>query len=381
MKRNCEAATNAARDTSGRFGVIRRHFLRLAAFAAAMGALSCHGEALPADEPVAAQDTIAWDKTFPESALVNHQKVKFDNRLGITLVGDLYVPKSLDRSKPSAAIIVGHPYGGVKEQTSGLYAQTMAERGFITLAFDASYNGESGGKPHFIASPEAFVEDFSAAVDYLGANPLVDRNRIGVIGVCGSGGFGLAAAEIDPRIKAVATVSMYDIGQARRQGLADSLDKAELRKTLDTIAAQRWAEVDGAERAVVVGTPEVITERSSAIDREFFDYYRTPRGHHPRSTTSMSLTSGAAMSLFWSFDHLDWISPRPVLFITGDHAHSRIFSEHAFQRASEPKELYVVPGAGHVDLYDRVQLIPWDKLTSFFNEHLPTRKNTPSGIR
>jgi fermentation-respiration switch protein FrsA (DUF1100 family) len=258
----------------------------------------------------------------------------------------------------------------VKEQTSGLYAPTMAERGFIAIAFDASYNGESGGRPHFIASPEAFVEDFSAAVDYLGANPLIDRNRIGVIGVCGSGGFGLAAAEIDPRIKAVATVSMYDIGQATRQGLAESLDEGALRKTLDKIAAQRWAEVDARPRAMVIGTPEVLTESSSAIDREFFDYYRTPRGRHSRSTTAMSLTSGAAMSLFWSFEHLDWISPRPVLFITGEHAHSRMFSEHAFRRASEPKELYIVPGAGHVDRYDRVTLIPWDELTSFFNQHL-----------
>ena len=168
-----------------------------------------------------AQSTLAWDKTFPQSARVAHQKVTFLNRLGISLVGDLYVPKNVDRSRRHPAIIVGHPYGGVKEQTSGLYAQTMAERGFVTLAFDASYNGESGGQPHFIASHEAFVEDFSAAVDYLGTNALVDRERIGIIGVCGSGGFSLAAAQVDPRIKAVATVSMYDIGQATRQGLAD----------------------------------------------------------------------------------------------------------------------------------------------------------------
>ena len=288
------------------------------------------------------------------------------------------MPKNLDRTKRAPAIIVGHPYGGVKEQTSGLYAQSMAERGFVTIAFDASYNGESGGQPHFTASPEAFVEDFSAAVDYLGANPLVDRNRIGVIGMCGGGGFGLAAAEIDPRIKAVATVSLYDIGQATRQGLEESLDETALRKNLEKIAAQRWAEVEGGQRVMVSGTPEVLTAQSSAIDREFFDYYRTPRGHHPRSTTTMSLTGGSAMSLFWSFERLDWISPRPVLFIMGEHAHSRIFSEHAFKRASEPKELYVVPGAGHVDLYDRVKLIPWDKLTSFFNEHLA---GTESGTR
>ena len=167
------------------------------------------------------------------------------------MVADLYVPKNLDRSKRHAALVVGGPYGAVKEQASGLYAQTMAERGFVTLAHDPSYVGESGGQPHGIASSEALVEDFSAAVDFLGGLPFVDRERIGVIGVCGSGGFGLAAAEIDPRIKAVATVSMYDIGQAKRQGLAADLDERALRQTLDAVAAQRWAEVDGAERTLV----------------------------------------------------------------------------------------------------------------------------------
>lgn len=355
------AATNGVIDR--RDG--RRLLLRLAGTGAVvLAALSVTGGT------ASAQTTLAWDKTFPQSNRVDHQKVSFYNRLGIHLVADLYIPRNVDRARRHPAIIVGHPFGGVKEQTSGLYAQTMAERGFITLAFDASYNGESGGQPHFIASAEAFVEDFSAAVDYLGTNALVDRERIGVIGVCGSGGFSLAAAQIDPRIKAVATVSMYDIGQATRQGLAQTLDAAALRSSLQAIAAQRWAEVDGAERAMTIGTPQAITERSTAIDREFYDYYRTPRGHHPRSTTAMSRTSAAPMSLSSAFEHLDWISPRPVLFITGEISHSRIFSEHAYQRASEPRELYVVPGAGHVDLYDRVELIPWDKLASFFTQHL-----------
>jgi len=328
------------------------------------------GACLLAAGSATAADTIAWDKTFPQSANVTHKKVSFYNRLGINLVADLYIPKDIDRSEKHPALVVGHPFGAVKEQSSGLYAQQMAERGFISIAHDASYNGESGGQPHFIASAEALVEDFSAAVDFLGTQPLVDRERIGVIGVCGSGGFGLAAAEIDPRIKAVATVSMYDIGQAQRQGLGESLDMAAVKKTLADVAAQRWAEVDGAKRSMAIGTPEVITEKSSAIDREFFDYYRTPRGHHPRSTTAISRTSHAPMMLSWSFEHLDWISPRPVLFITGDNAHSRIFSEHAFQKASQPKELYIVPNAGHVDLYDRVELIPFDKLTDFFSKNL-----------
>ncbi len=317
-----------------------------------------------------AADQLAWDKTFPQSDKVIHQKVSFNNRLGINLVADLYVPKNLDRSKKRPAIVVGGPYGAVKEQSAGLYAQTMAERGFVTIAHDPSYNGESGGQPHFTASFEALIEDFSAAVDFLGAKPFVDRERIGVIGVCGSGSFGLAAAETDPRIKAVATVSMYDIGQAKRQGLSENVDTAALKKSLGEIAKQRWAEVDGAAQTMVIGTPQTLTKNSSEIDREFYGYYRTPRGQHPRSSTAFWRTSDAQMMLFWSFTNLEWISPRPVLFITGDHAHSRIFSEHAFKKASEPKELYIVPNAGHVDLYDRVNLIPWDKLASFFTESL-----------
>jgi hypothetical protein len=364
MNAMLNAASRAATDRSLGRGAGRRLLLKLAGTGAVvLGALAATGG-------TASAQTLAWDKTFPQSARVDHRKVSFYNRLGIQLVADLYVPRGLDGSRRSPAIIVGHPYGGVKEQTSGLYAQTMAERGFITLAFDASYNGESGGQPHFIASHEAFVEDFSAAVDYLGTDARVDRERIGVIGVCGSGGFSLAAAQIDPRIKAVATVSMYDIGQASRQGLAETLDEGALRQRLQMIAAQRWAETDGAERAMAIGTPQALTASSTEIDREFYDYYRTPRGHHPRSTTAMSVTSAGPMSLFSAFDRLGWISPRPVLLITGDRAHSRIFSEHAYQRASEPRELYIVPGAGHVDLYDRVDLIPWDKLTSFFTEHL-----------
>jgi len=319
---------------------------------------------------IQAEDQLVWDKTFPKSAKVIHQKVSFYNRLGIHVVADLYLPKDLDRSKTHPAIVVGGPYGAVKEQSAGLYAQAMAERGFVTLAHDASYNGESGGQPHFTASFEAFIEDFSAGVDFLGTKPFVDRERIGLLGICGSGSFGLAAAETDPRIKAVATVSMYDIGQAHRQGLAGSVDAGALKRNLSAIAKQRWAEADGAERTMVIGTPQKLTDESSDIDKEFYDYYRTERGQHPRSSTAFWRTSGAQMTLFWSFANLDWISPRPVLFITGDKAHSRIFSEHAFQKATEPKELFVVPNAGHVDLYDRVNMIPWDKLTAFFTGNL-----------
>jgi uncharacterized protein len=264
---------------------------------------------------------------------------------------------------------VGHPFGGVKEQTSGLYAQTMAEHGFITLAHDASYNGESGGEPHFIASPDVFVEDFSAGVDFLGINPLVDRNRIGVIGVCASGGFALAAAQIDPRMKAVATVSMYDMGGAIRDGLNKTATDEDRRKALTAVTEQRWLEFAGAEKRY--GTlPEALSTDTDPVTREFFEYYRMPRGRHPRSTTAISLTSHGSFHQFRPFDHVKTISPRPILLVAGETAHSRYFSEDAYALAAEPRELHIVPGVGHVDLYDRVTLIPWDRLTSFFSEHL-----------
>lgn len=320
--------------------------------------------------PAFAQYTLAWDKTFPQSALVIQKKVSFYNRLGINLVADLYVPKNLDRSRRHPALVVGTPFGAVKEQASGLYAQTMAERGFITIAHDASYNGESGGQPHFIASPEAFVEDFSAAVDFLGVHSLVDRNRIGVIGVCGSGSFVLSAAQIDPRMKAIATVVMWDMGRDRRQHLGDTMSEADRRKELVAIGQQRWIEAEGGEKKYVIGTPQTITADSPDFVKEFYDYYRTPRARHPRSTTAMSLTSNGALMQFYPVERVDTISPRPILLIAGEVAVSRYFSEDAFARAGEPKELYIVPGATHVDLYDRVNLIPFDKLTSFFTQHL-----------
>ena len=328
---------------------------------------SSAGEAVRSD---AAAEAATWDKTFPKSDLVDVEKVNFDNRLGINLVGDLYLPKTIDRSIQHPAIIVGHPYGGVKEQSSGLYAQQMAERGFVALAYDASYGGESGGSPRNIAAPEAFTEDFSAAVDYLGTNPLVDRDRIGVIGVCGSGSFSLSAAAVDPRIRALATVSIYDMGRAMRQGLNDTVSEDQRQHTLQQVSEQRWAELDGAERRMVPGTPVELTEQSTAVDREFFDYYRTPRGEHPRSTTAFTFTSNAAMNGYYPFTQIAAISPRPLLFIAGEKAHSRYFSQDAFARAAEPKELVIVPGAGHVDLYDRVELIPFDTLTDFFTENL-----------
>lgn len=317
-----------------------------------------------------AADTLNWDKTFPQNDKVQHQKVSFYNRLGINLVADMYSPKTLDSAQKSPAIIVGHPFGGVKEQSSGLYAQQMAARGFVTLAFDASYGGESGGQPRYLASPEAYVEDFSAAVDFMGTRPFIDPQRIGVIGICGSGGFSLAAASVDPRLKAVVTVSMYDMGRDRRQSLGDTMTLAERRKAMDAVAAQRYVEFLGGPASYVIGCPEKIDANAPQVAKEFFDYYRTPRGHHPRSTTAATLTSNQAFMNFFPFQQLEMIAPRPIMFIAGEKANSRYFSEDAYKLAAEPKELLLVPGAGHVDLYDRVKLIPWDAMTNFFTTNL-----------
>lgn len=344
--------------------VDRRGLLKLTGVtAAALGVASI------TNSTAFAQYAGTWDKTFPQSDRVDHRKVSYTNRLGINLVADMYVPKDIDASQRHPALVVGHPYGGVKEQTAGLYAQTMAERGFITIAHDASYNGESGGQPHFISAPEAVVEDFSAGVDYLGVNPLVDRNRIGVIGVCASGGFALAAAQIDPRMKAVATVSMYDMGGAKWAWNGEAVSDEARIKTLTDIGEQRWAEAAGAPTQYGA-LPETLTDQTDPITREFFDYYRTPRGAHPRATTAMKVSGDASYLHFRPFDHVNMISPRPVLLVAGANAHSRFFSEQAIERAAEPKELFIVQGAGHVDLYDKVDLIPWDKLQSFFEQHL-----------
>ncbi|RCW41133.1 alpha/beta hydrolase [Paenibacillus prosopidis] len=322
-----------------------------------------------------AADSLAWDKTFSPNNKVTVEKVTFYNRLGIYLVADMYLPKNMNRAKKSPAIIVGHPFGGVKEQTSGLYAQEMAARGYVTLAFDASYNGESGGHPRNIASPEALVEDFSAAVDYLGTRPFVDRDRIGVIGVCASGGFAISAAQIDPRLKAVATVSMYDMGRATREGLgyagvpSENMTEEERREVLEEAAEQRWTEFAGGQRIFGLGTAVELEPSQQAALQEFSEYYGTPRGQHPRSA-ALSLTSTGAMMNFFPFAQIETISPRPILFIAGENAHSRYYTEDAYKLAGESKELYIVPGAGHVDLYDRMEYIPFNKLESFFNNSL-----------
>lgn len=318
---------------------------------------------------------------FYHSEQVTVQKVTFKNLYQMNVVGNLFMPKGINQKTRHAAIIVGHPMGAVKEQSSNLYAQKLAEAGFVTLAIDLSFWGESEGNPRNAVLPDVYAEDFSAAVDYLGTRDDIDRNKIGVLGICGSGSFVISAAKIDPRMKAIATVSMYDMGEVNRSGLTHYTEfkpmTVEQRKAIIAEAAeQRYAEFAGGKTKYTGGTTHEITKDTPAIQREFYDFYRTPRGEFtPKSssrqmTTHPTLTSNVKFMNFYPFNDIETISPRPMLFIAGEDAHSREFSNDAYKLAGEPKELYIVPKTGHVDLYDRVDLIPFAKLTEFFTKNL-----------
>jgi hypothetical protein len=323
-----------------------------------------------------AQDMSNGADNFYKSDKVTEQKVTFKNQYQMKVTGNLFVPKDMNRDAKNPAIVVGHPMGAVKEQSANLYATKMAERGFVILSLDLSFWGESDGQPRNAVLPDIYAEDFSAAVDFLGTRPFVDRDRIGVLGICGSGSFVISAAKIDPRMKAIATVSMYDMGSVNRNGLKHSQTLEQRKKILEEAAEQRYVEFTGGETKYTSGTVHQLSETSTAVEREFYDFYRTPRGEFTpkgqssKLTTHPTLTSNARFMNFYPFDDIETISPRPMLFITGENAHSREFSEDAYKRAAEPKELYIVPGAGHVDLYDRVQLIPFDKLEAFFKTNL-----------
>lgn len=313
---------------------------------------------------------------FYISSKVTGQKVAFTNQYQMKVAGNLFMPKNRAPGDKLPAIIVGHPMGAVKEQSANLYAQKMAEQGFITLSLDLSFWGESAGQPRNAVSPDIYAEDFSAAVDFLGTRPFIDRERIGAIGICGSGSFVISAAKIDPRIKAIATVSMYDMGAANRNALQHSLTIEQRKQIIAAAAAQRYIEFTGGETQYTSGTVDELKPDSPAIAREFYDFYRTPRGEFTpagssrKLTTHPTLTSNVKFMNFYPFNDIDTISPRPMLFIAGENAHSREFSEEAYRLAAQPKQLYIVPGAGHVDLYDRVNLIPWSKLTGFFQQSL-----------
>ncbi|SOC34877.1 hypothetical protein SAMN05892877_10173 [Rhizobium subbaraonis] len=315
--------------------------------------------------------TTSWDKVFPKSDKVDHQKVSFKNRYGITLAGDLYLPKERGNAR-LAALVVGGPFGAVKEQSSGLYAQTMAERGFATLAFDGSYTGESGGEPRNIASPDINTEDFSAAVDFIGLQTFVDRERIGMIGICGWGGMALNAVAVDKRVKAVVASTMYDMTRVMSKGYNDSVTLEQRTQALEQLSRQRWADFEK-------GTPAYQPPYNERMDGEaqflvdYHDYYMTPRGYHPRAVNSGNAWSQTTPLSFMNMPVLTYIaeiSPRPVLFIHGEKAHSRYFAETAFAAAAEPKELMIIPGASHTDLYDRMDKIPFDRIADFFGQHL-----------
>jgi fermentation-respiration switch protein FrsA (DUF1100 family) len=317
--------------------------------------------------------TQEWDKTFPKSVNVTHQKVTFKNRYGLTLAADLYIPKN-SGNKKLAAIVLSGPYGAVKEQSSGLYAQTMAERGFVALAFDPSYTGESSGEPRNTASPDINTEDFSAGVDFLGLQPSVDRNRIGIIGICGLGGMALNATAVDKRVKAVVTTSMYDMTRVMSKGYFDKQSLDQRTHMLEQISEQRWKDAEKNETALgPKGLPDKLTGEEPLFVKQYFDYYKTSRGFHPRSINSNSawtITNPLSFMNMPILNYIKEISPRPLLIIAGDEAHSKYFSEDAYKAAAQPKELMIIPNTVHVDLYDRKDKIPFDKITEFFNKAL-----------
>lgn len=316
--------------------------------------------------------TTVWDKTFPKSEKVDHSKVTFVNRYGITLAADMYTPKNASGKLP--AIAVCGPFGAVKEQAAGIYAQTMAERGFLTLAFDPSYTGESGGQPRYVVSPDINTEDFSAAVDFLATSDKVDAERIGIIGICGWGGLAINAAAADPRIKATVASTMYDMSRVNANGYFDADDSAEARNALrKSLAAQRTEDYRNGFQKPGGGVPDVLPADAPQFLKDYYDYYKTPRGYHERSLNSNQGRNATTPIPFINFplmSRADEIE-NAVLIIHGEKAHSRYFGEDAFKKLTgDNKELMIIPGASHTDLYDNLAVIPFDRLEAFLKENL-----------
>ena len=315
--------------------------------------------------------TQEWDKKFPQSNKVNHRKVTFRNRYGITLAADLYKPKNTQGRL--AAIAVSGPYGAVKEQVSGRYAQTLAERGFLTIAFDPSYYGESGGTPRYLTSPEISTEDFSAAVDYLTSRADVDPERIGILGICGWGGFALNAAANDPRIKATVTSTMYDMSRVNANGYFDAMSSDDRYKLREQLNAQRTEDYRDDSYVRDGGVLDPVTDDTPQFVKEYHNYYKTERGYHRRSPNSNEGITKTSVLSFINMPLLTYISEirSAVLMIHGEKAHSRYFSEDAYKRLTgSNKELLIIPGANHVDLYDNLNVIPFDKIDAFFKNAL-----------
>lgn len=315
--------------------------------------------------------TQEWDKVFPKSDKVRHSKVTFCNRYGITLAADLYIPLHAEGKLP--AIAVSGPFGAVKEQVSGLYAQMLAERGFLAVAFDPSYTGESGGTPRYVASPDINTEDFCAAVDFLSICDDVDPERIGILGVCGWGGFAINAAAIDTRIKATVASTMYDMSRVNANGYFDSLDadgRYELKKQLN---AQRTEDARKGTYDLAGGVVDPLPDDAPQFVKDYYAYYKTKRGYHPRSLNSNNGWNKTSSLSFINMPILTYSDEirSAVLLIHGEKAHSRYFSEDAFKKLKgDNKELLIVPGASHVDLYDNLKMIPFDKIEKFFRQYL-----------
>lgn len=313
--------------------------------------------------------TQEWDKTFAKSDKVEHRKVTFHNRYGVTLAADMYVPKNATGKLP--AIAVSGPFGAVKEQASGLYAQTMAERGFLTIAFDPSFTGESGGEPRYVASPDINTEDFSAAVDFLSVQDNVDAERIGILGICGWGGMALNAAANDPRIKATVASTMYDMSRVSARGYFDSMDgdaRYELRKMLNQ---QRIADYKNGTYARAGGVPDKLPDDVPFFVKDYFDYYKTPRGYHKRSLNSNEGWNTTSVLSFLNMPLLSYAGEirSAVLLVHGEKAHSAYFSKDAFKMLKgDNKELLLIPGAVHTDLYDNMKVIPFDTMADFYTK-------------
>ncbi|HIU85027.1 MAG TPA: alpha/beta hydrolase [Candidatus Aphodousia gallistercoris] len=315
--------------------------------------------------------TQEWDKVFPQSDKVNHSKVTFVNRYGVTLAADLYIPKNAKGKM--AAIAVSGPFGAVKEQSSGLYAQTLAERGFLTIAFDPSFTGESGGHPRYVASPDINTEDFSAAVDYLSTREDVDPQKIGILGICGWGGMALNAAAIDTRIKATVASTMYDMSRVNARGYFDAMDadaRYDLRKQLN---AQRTEDYKNGSYALAGGVVDPLPSDAPQFVKDYYAYYKTPRGYHKRSLNSNGGWNKTSSLSFMNMPLLTYADEirSAVLVIHGEKAHSRYFSEDAFKKLKgDNKELMIIPGASHTDLYDQMDVIPFDKIEAFYKQYL-----------
>lgn len=319
-------------------------------------------------------NSIANDtRVFKTDPAIPVQDIRFRNRFGIELAGHLYRPKEFDPAKKYAAIAVSGPFGAVKEQSSGLYAQELARRGFVTLAFDPSFTGESSGEPRFVASPDLNTEDFSAAVDCLSLLPYVDAEKVGILGICGWGGFALNAAANDPRIKGTAAVTMYDMSRVSANGYFDSMNadgRYELRRQL---CAQRLRDAKSGKYETAGGVPDVLPADAPQFVRDYFAYYKTPRGYHPRSLNSNQGWNKTSTLAFLNVPLLTCSSEirSACLLVHGEKAHSRYFSEDAFKKLTgDNKELLIVPGANHVDLYDNFEKIPFDKLEQFYTRYL-----------